>query len=409
MRLYGARLEIKPYGVYVEAYESTGGRTWDSDVLDLGTPRVKEFREIQLEIDTDGALTVKLYTELPGLGMGVRHTATVNTEATTPGRRMVNIPIATPIEGRLVRVEISGTSAFRLYDAWLFFRPIGYYVESYISGDHYWDSSVVDLGVQHVKRILQLQIEAQSDSPLTVETYTSLAAGDMALRATDTLIASTTRHPYIVQLDSVYGRLLRLKITSTAAWKLFQVRAYVKSIGVYLNGGSDEVFPVEPEQDLGSERVKLFKEIEVVYSAASAGTVKFYTELPSGLAQVKTFTLASSAETTTAKLRLPPTAKGRLLKVEFLPGAGDLRVFQCRVWTRTLGEAGQGGWSWATLPLPATPDNYQWTDLYVAPTPPAWEWGEIPVAETPVGWQWAELPVDKTPELPSWVDLPVEL
>lgn len=410
MRLYGARLEVKPYGVYVEAYEASGGRTWDSDYLELGTPKVKEFREVQFDIDTDGALTMNVYTEIPGQGYALRATETVNTETTTSGRRMVNIPITTPIEGRSVRIELAGTSAFRLYGCWLFARAIGYYVEGYVAAaGHYWDSSVVDLGAQNVKRILQLEIEAQADSPLTVETYTSNAAGDMALRATDTLPASATRHPYIVQLTSVYGRLLRLKITGSSAWKLFKVRAYVKPIGVYLNGSTDEIFPVEPEQDLGSERVKLFKEIEVVYSAASTGTVKFYTELPSGVAQVKQFTLAASSETTTAKLRLPPTAKGRLLKVEFLPGTGDLRVYKCRIWTRTIGEAGGGAWRWVTLPLPATPDNYQWVELYVAPTPPAWDWGAIPVAKTPIEWQWAELPVTKTPELPQWVDLPVEL
>jgi hypothetical protein len=408
IRLYGARLEYKPYGVYVEAYEASGGRTWDSDFLKLGTAKVKEIREVKFDVDTDGPLTMNLYTELPGLDVQNRAAATVDSTVSTPGRRMVSAPLSAPVEGRLFRVELAGASAFRLYSAWALVRPIGYTVEAYRAGVHYWDSSVLDLGTPQVKRILRLQIEAQSDSPLTVETHSSLASGEVALRATDTVPASpTTRETHIVQLDGVYGRLVRLKITSTAAWKLFKVRVYVKPIGVYLNGGSDQVFPIEPEQDLGSEQIKVFKEIEVVYSADADGTLTFHTELPSGHTTHATFSLATSTVTTTAKLRLPPTATGRLVKAEFQPGAGDLRVYAARVWTRTLGQA--EAWRWVTLPLPPTPDNYQWADIHVAPTPPAWEWQELPLTETPLNWDWRDLPVTPTPELPKWLDLPVQL
>src|SRR5512143_1590695 len=92
-QLYGARLELQPFGEDVEGYEAGAGREWDSGTLDLGIPHVKEIREVQLDTDTDGALTFDLHTELPGLGMISRVTKTVNTETTTTGRRMVNLPL----------------------------------------------------------------------------------------------------------------------------------------------------------------------------------------------------------------------------------------------------------------------------------------------------------------------------
>lgn len=412
VRLFEARLEVKPYGEFVEAYESASGRTWSSDDIDLGTPRVKEFREVQLEIDTDGPLTLTVWTELPGLGMAPRATIPVNTTTTTAGRRMMNLPITPTVEGRIVRLVLSGASQFRLYGAWLFWRPIGYYVEAYqAQTGHIWDSTELDLGLEQVKRIQQLEVIAHADAPLTLKTFTSNAHGDIALRQTDTLVASSGRRPYVVPLTGVYGRLARLTLAGLAALRLFQVRALIKPIGVYLNGGTNELFDVESEQDLASERVKLFKEIELVYDAQAAGGVlEFSTDLPNSDVQlVRSFPLAATVGTETAKLTLPGHTRGRLIRVRVKPGTGDLAVYAIRVWSRPLGEAGTQAWRWITLPIPPTPDNYGWVDLYVAPTPPAWEWGGVFVPETPVDWSWVNLPVEPTPPQPSWFDLPVQL
>jgi hypothetical protein len=395
-QLYGGRIEAQVFGEYVEGYESAAGREWDSGTLDLGSPRVKEIREAQLDVDSDGALTFDLHTELPGLSMVSRTTKTVNTETTTAGRRMVNLPLladGATIDGKLLRMFLRGTSAWRLYGAWLFCRPVGYYVEAYQAATgHIWDSTVLDLGTQQVKRLLQVYFEAHADSPLTVKVYTSNANGEMTLRDTQTLAASAGRKPYIVPLEAVYGRLVRVTISSTGAFRLFHVRALVKPIGVYLNGGTAEVFPVEAEQDLNSERVKLFKELEVVYQGG--GALEFSSDPSGAVESIKTFSLATSALTRTAKLRLPNRSKGRLIRALITPGTGDLQVFALRIWARTVGESGQVAWGWITLPIPATPDNYGWADIYVAPTPPAYEWVPVYVAPTQTEkWDWAELPV----------------
>jgi len=410
MRLYGAKLEVKSYGVYVEGYESAAGRTWESDSLDCGTPKVKEFREIQLDLDTDGNVTVTVITEMPGLSQNIRQEYTINTTSTTPGRRMYNLPILPVAEGRLLKIEVHSVSvAFRLYGAWVFFRPIGYYVEAYQAGlGHIWDSSVIDLGSQAVKRILQIEVEAHTDAALTATIYTSNAGGEMASRSVQTVPAGLGRRPYMLPMAGVYGRLLRITLAGTAAFRLFQVRAFVKPIGVYLEASSQQLCLVEAEQDAGTERVKLFKEIEVIYDGA--GTLDFSTDLPNfDVTLVRSFTLAATTGTETVKLRLPPTAQGRLLKVQLQAGTVDLKVFQIRVWTRTVGENGIVVWQWIPMPIAQTPEQYAWADIYVAPTAPAWEWVELPVPKTPLDWSWVDLPVEKTPELPSWVDLPVEM
>jgi hypothetical protein len=123
---------------------------------------------------------------------------------------------------------------------------------------------------------------------------------------------------------------------------------------------------------------------------------RFYTDLPNGDVQaVRSWPLATTTGTETVKLHLPGSAKGRLIRMAFEVGTGDLQLFQARLWARVVGESGKAQWSWIPLPIPQTPDNYTWADLYVAPTPPAWEWMPIYVPPTQTEkWNWLDLPVE---------------
>ena len=399
--------------MYVEGYESAAGRTWESDSLDCGTPKVKEFREIQLDLDTDGNVTVEVITEMPGLSQNVRQGYTISTESTTPGRRMYNLPISPTAEGRLLKIKVSSvTGAFRLWGAYVFFRPVGYYVEAYQAGlGHVWDSSVIDLGSEKVKRILQLEVEAHTDAALMATVYTNNASGEMVSRAVLNVPAGTGRKTYQLTFPGglgIYGRLLRITLAGNAAFRLFQVRAWVKPIGMYLEAVTEQLCLIEAEQDVGTERLKLFKEIEVVYDGA--GSLVFSTDFPNtDVRPVRAFTFLATVGTETVKLRLPGNCRGRLMKIQMQSGAVDLKVFQIRVWARVVGENGVALWSWIPMPVPQTPDQYAWADVYVSPTPPAWEWIELPVPKTPLDWSWFDLPVTKTPELPEWVELPVSM
>src|SRR5947209_420721 len=153
-RLYDARLRLRPIGTYVDLQEATGGALWDSTELDLGIPNLKQFREIELEIWTLGVVTLNLYLDQPGNTLGTsRYTTTVDSSAN--GRRIVQLPLPVSpdyLTGRLARVTIGGSNAFKLFGGRVCGRKVGTYVEAYeAQGGAVWDSTVLDLGVARDK------------------------------------------------------------------------------------------------------------------------------------------------------------------------------------------------------------------------------------------------------------------
>ena len=170
-RLYGARLLLRPIGVYVEAYESAAGFVWDSQELSfdsgithipkayaiaLAALPIKRYREISLEIDTYNAnVTLTFLTDLPGNAQASRFTATVNTG--TAGRRFVRAPLPAgtnaPIEGRVCRIQLSGTAKYVLYGMAVEVLAVGVYVEAYeAAGGAVYDSRELDFGTPAANR-----------------------------------------------------------------------------------------------------------------------------------------------------------------------------------------------------------------------------------------------------------------
>lgn len=83
------------------------------------------FQQLELDADTSGALTLDLYTDLPGQAMAVRHSETVNTETTTTGRRTVNIRLPGTTQGKQYKLRLSGNAVGRIFGARIFARPVG--------------------------------------------------------------------------------------------------------------------------------------------------------------------------------------------------------------------------------------------------------------------------------------------
>ena len=105
-------------------FQGRDGETFDSDQTNLGYPGVvKGLDTLELDIDSSSNVIYTILTDLPGPLMASAKTATI---AATTGRRIVEIPITTVVEGRLVRLLLSG-GAFRLYGARFRFRPYGVY------------------------------------------------------------------------------------------------------------------------------------------------------------------------------------------------------------------------------------------------------------------------------------------
>jgi hypothetical protein len=91
----------------------------------MGFERLKIFRKVELDIDTEGPMTVQVYTDLPGQDMRLRHSETINTEETTAGRRTVTVRMPGWLKGRLMKLRLAGVAVVRLYAARVRARTVG--------------------------------------------------------------------------------------------------------------------------------------------------------------------------------------------------------------------------------------------------------------------------------------------
>jgi hypothetical protein len=105
-------------GVY---FDGARGEYWEITV-DLGQPM--HFREIELDLDTSGAMTLDVALELPGMDLVSHFSSTVNTETTTTGRRPWNQRTAGNLKGQLLKLRLSGSAVVRMWGAKIYARPL---------------------------------------------------------------------------------------------------------------------------------------------------------------------------------------------------------------------------------------------------------------------------------------------
>lgn len=91
----------------------------------MAVERVKEFREFELDVDTDAAAIFEFWTELPGQKMTQRFTLTFNTESTTTGRRPIHSRLPGGTKGALILCRITSSGAVRLFSARVMMRTMG--------------------------------------------------------------------------------------------------------------------------------------------------------------------------------------------------------------------------------------------------------------------------------------------
>lgn len=85
---------------------------------------VKIYREVEFDIDADGAIAFSFLTEMPGSNLAVRHTASFDTEATSTGEIAVNVRMKGEVKGKLASIRLTGSTA-RVYAARVCFRYVG--------------------------------------------------------------------------------------------------------------------------------------------------------------------------------------------------------------------------------------------------------------------------------------------
>jgi hypothetical protein len=119
-KLYGARLKLREFGTYLNSDEVTGGAVWDSTPLDFGSERLKEYKKLEFDIQTDAPATLTLWTDQPNGGLTQQFTTTLNTGG---ARQTVKVPLTQGIRGRLLQAEVSGAGV-RLFAGRVWVRPM---------------------------------------------------------------------------------------------------------------------------------------------------------------------------------------------------------------------------------------------------------------------------------------------
>jgi hypothetical protein len=406
--LYSARIYIRPIGIRMSISETVGGLYWDSTPVDFGIQDVKNFAEIQMEVQTStDNSTLTVYTDLPGRDMAVRATATVNTAL---ARQFINVPLSN-VQGHLLRLTMTGAaslSAFKIWSVRARIRPYFYYVEaSTAAAGAIYDSTELTWGTPGPKEFDSLVIDYDG-GPLTATFYTDLPGDAMTSRVTYVVPASTGRRTVTIPLNQVKGRLARFTLASAAGWRLYGGTVRLRPVAVYLNGGNGESYRTR-DLDFGSEAVKMFGEFEADVELDGSATLNIYVDQPGGVPVLsQSFTLTSAGTRKVIKCRPAPTVKGRLVRLEAVAGTVPVIVHALRVYVKTMGQRGGTEWQWAPVEMPSTPATYTEAPLPVKATPDQWEWVDLQVAKTPATWQWAEFPVRKTPDQFEWVEVPVE-
>lgn len=374
---------------YVEARLAVVASTLPTD---LGVGKNKQCKEVQLDIDTTrGSVTASVVSDLPGNALAVR----ANLVTGSSGRASLNF--AFPVtEGFLWQVVVVGVSGheFRLYAVRLLMRVLGVYVQAYESAEGFkWDSMQVDLGDPDVKFIDQIRIELDTDAgvgTVSATILTDLPGETFVSRGTSpyllaTQAVATTRHWVTVPLpdQGIYGRSIDIQTTGTVGYRIYTVQVHWRKIGRYLAGATPSGFNDAMnvlEFDFKSERINVFKRLEIDCYALGTLTVQFLTDQNGGApaAVVYTATLTTTGRQPVV-IPLPPGLRGRLLRIRLTSPAAAF-LFAIRVWTRAvdvLANDSRAIWSWQSFPLEESDALPQWTNLLIDETSPLWKWVDM--------------------------------
>ncbi len=251
--LYDAAVELLAVGVYIEAYEASGGAVYDSREIDFGSAKPKEFRELELDIDAASAVTATLYSDLPSPYQMAQ--IFQNTAVSTTGRQKIKLPVTLSTApysypmGRMGRLIISGTHAFRLYGAKLKLREFG----TYLTGDEagaspvgVWDSTPLDFETERLKEYKKLEFDIQTDGTATLTIWTDQPNGALTQQFTTTLSTGGTRQTVKVPLTpGIRGRLFQAEV-SGAGVRLFAGRVWMRDLNEPKAQWEWKPLPIEP-------------------------------------------------------------------------------------------------------------------------------------------------------------------
>jgi hypothetical protein len=342
--LYDARLEVIEMGAYIEAVESAGGATYDSREMDFGSAKVKEARELQMDIETTGNVTAQVLSDFPGFVMQVVATKTF----ATSGRQKVHL-VLPQLEGRLWRLLISGSAAFRMYGARLELRQFGEYLDSSEAGQGgFWDTTELDLGTRSAKEIRDIELDLWAYAQITVNLLLDLPGDTMTTQLTVNVPATGGRRKFSVPLPEnspyLFGRLARVTVTGAGAFKLFGARINWRPIGTYVEayeGQAGAIWDSTVVTIAGGKDV-VVDQLRFELDAPNPVECAIYTDLPGEkltlrwTAILTTGTSGRSWATVEMPGGIAGDTEGRVIRVTLSSNA-DFRVYQGQTFCRQIG------------------------------------------------------------------------
>lgn len=369
------------HNVYLYYYEEARlGLVASTLPTDLGVGKVKECKELELDINTYGqTVGAPILSDLPGNALAVRATAA---PATTGGRAILKFPFAT-MTGLLYQVTLLG-GPFRLYSVRLLMRVIGVFVEGYESTAGFvWDSMQIALANGEVATLDSLRFEMQMGGACTVQLFTDLPGEAFASRGVYSLGGAAAGRAWVkVPLPpGIEARSVQVQVIGNSGYRIYKAQVRSGNVGRYLTVTTPDLrqdaFNMSLEFDFATERRKMYKRLEIDLRADGNVGLEVLTDQDgAAIASVFNVVLMTPLGRQTLLIPLTPGIRGRLLRI-LLNGPSAARIYKIRAWARTVGDP-KAAWGWEEVPLEASDVLPSWQDLIVQETSPEWTLVDVP-------------------------------
>jgi hypothetical protein len=311
-------------------------------------------------IDLLGTLNATAYFDF-GEGIGSESLGTVS-----GGRNVKQFNSGFGVRARSVTIRLTGNGYCEIYGLWINGYQIGRLAASY-------DTDGQDFGTEKLKRMREVVVDIEGGGSYSM--LSDHPGGQLAARVTSGLSSAGGGRgmTHLVFEADYVGYLFRQVLSGEM--RVYSMRALIQPIGTFLLGTSGEYYRSD-EVDWGSERIKIGKELQVIFASVGECRIVLETDQPNTefigvIRQVFTITLASTAassatenEESAVKIRLPGTIKGREYRVSAYPN-NDCRIENIRIWLKEIGTPQAGPWHWADFPVQPTGDA-QWVPVMVA-------------------------------------------
>ncbi len=313
----------------------------------------KVFEDITIYHDTAGQnLTATVYY---AEGLGVSQTL----NSFGRQRTVIQLNNGNGIRARNLAVRIEGSITSEIaIDA----IDIPFYIEPREAKSY--DTGPTNGSTNKVKLIRALRPSLENAVDVSLRLSTDIPSFGLAERETHVIGTNLFRRlEPVVMTAECYGHLMRVVASASAAghFRLQELEAQIQVVGTYLHGQKGEYYLSDP-MDFGSERVKLAKEIEIVYSTVGTVAVTLSTDLPGNSVVARgTTTFPATLGEQSIKLPLPGTIKFRLIQLRLAPSV-NCRIEAIRLFMKMIGAPNATPWGWVDFPLEKTQDAI-WVSL----------------------------------------------